>query len=128
MIALLSLDWWVKTLGGNLAQAAAIVALVTSLATVIGGGITWLRADARSDAVAQCKIDIQTANGEVEKTYRKRLSDDAAAARRAIAERQRDLDAQLEENAALRKQVATLTPQQLQAVCYPKDLVRSLNR
>lgn len=128
MIPILSLDWWVKTLGGSLGQAAAIVALVTSLATVVGGGITWLRADARSDAQAQCKLDIRTANSEVEAMYRKRMLESQQLARKALEERQRDLDAQLEENAALRSQVATLTPQQRQAVCYPKDLVRSLNK
>lgn len=128
MIAILSWAWWAQKLSGPVVQAVATAIVAGTIITSIVGGLAWLRSDARSDERAQCTLESATAQAAAEKQANERLAAAERVAREKLQERQRMLDEAQVERDALQATLDALPPPERNRVCYPKDLVRSLNK
>jgi len=127
MIALL----WARVVAGvtgPLAQAAGVAIVVGALVSAITGGLFWLRSDAARDERAQCSLEQAQAKSAAEATLLERLAAAERIAREKLQERQRMLDEAQVERDALQATLDALPPPERNRVCYPKDLVRSLNK
>lgn len=128
MMQLLSLAWWTSRIAGPAGQALVAAAVAGTIVTSIVGGLAWLRHDARSDERAQCNLEQTRALNKAEATLLERLATSERVAREQLAERQRQLDQSQVEAAALQATLDAMPPPEKSRVCYPKALVRSLNK
>jgi hypothetical protein len=118
---LLSGAWWAQKLTGVTAQALAIAIL----AAAVIGSLWWLRHDARMDerAIWSGRLTAARLQQAVELRARERQAE-AIAARKADEWAQQLSAAQ----SAQAEIEATLAAMKRNPVCWPKDLVRSLNK
>jgi hypothetical protein len=121
MLMLLSGAWWAQRLGGVVTQAFALALIVA----LIGGGLMWLRHDARMDEraawtgrVASARLQAMTAA---------KVRQDRSEAIGAEAARKRE--GELADSEAARTRAETLLAKlKGRVVCWPKEIVPDLNR
>ncbi len=121
MMALLSGAWWIQRLSGVAAQAVYIVAGVCVLVL----GLFWLRHDARLDERHVWELRMANARIAAGIETRRREREADAIGRRAEKDLTNELDALEAINAKLEAKLAAIP---VRTVCYPKEIVRELNR
>lgn len=120
-MALLSLAWWTQKLSGIAVQAMAVVLGVALLV----GGLAWLRHDARADERLQCRMAASLASNKALVLLRRREREATAVGARAEKNLLEELDALTTLNSNLETKLAS---RPTRVICYPKDVVRELNR
>jgi hypothetical protein len=121
MMALLSGAWWVQRLSGVAAQAIYIVAGISALVL----GLFWLRHDARLDERKTWELRMANARIAAGIETRRREREADAIGRRAEKDLTTELDALEAINAKLEAKLAAIP---IRTVCYPRDIIKELNR
>jgi altronate dehydratase len=128
--ALLSGAWWAQRLSGPVMQALGIAAAVLAGVVVVGLGLAWLRADARSDEAAAWERKLTAAQIAAEQETLQRVQAAEVIATQHQAEREKrhaEEKGQLEELLA-----AASTAQPASAAdprrCYSPEMIRRLNK
>jgi len=117
---LLSGAWWAQKLAGVTAQA---IAVAVAVALVIGG-IWWLRHDARMDERASWEARLTTAKLQAVLKARERERQSQAIATQEAGVWQAMLAASEAASAEAEAKLAS----RARVVCYPKEIVRALNK
>lgn len=120
-MAFISLAWWVQKLSGIGMQAVAVVLGVA----IFFGAIFWLRHDARMDERAQWQLRMANARIQQAALRQKRERESLAIGMRAEKNLLEELDAS---SAIISELEGKLAARPARVVCYPKDVVRALNR
>ena len=120
--AILSGAWWVQRLSSVGAQALAIAAVVTVILGAIGGGLLWLRADARHDEAQQWELRLSKARQAAELVAALRLAEQQ---RQAAGELAAELARRQAAEARLEELVASIPKP---GRCYSPELLERLNR
>jgi len=118
---LLSTAWWIQRLSGVAAQAIYIVAG----ACVLVLGLFWLRHDARLDERKTWELRMAEAEQLQLLEVRKREREAEAIGRRAEKDLLNELDALTTINDKLEAKLRAIP---VRTVCYPKDIIKELNR
>ena len=118
---LLSLAWWTQKLTGVAAQAIYIVAGIA----VVALGLAWLRHDARLDERRTWELRMANARIAQGIETRRREREADAIGRRAERDLTNELDALEAINAKLEAKLAAIP---IRTVCYPRDIIKELNR
>ena len=121
----LSLAWWASRLGGVLGQTVAITAAIATIALCLAGGVRWIREDARQDERQAAAVRMANARAVQLLILQRREREASAIGSRAERALLQELDAT---SALLTAAEAKLASRPLRVVCYPKDVVRDLNR
>ncbi len=121
MMAFFSPAWWLAKLSGIAAQAIAIVVMIC----VVVGGLAWLRHDAVVQERSAAAVRMEKARTAQLLVLRRRERDAEAIGRSAERYLLRENEALTALNSDLE---AKLLTRPSRVVCYPKDVVRALNR
>jgi hypothetical protein len=116
--------WFASRLAGPLAQAIAAASAVLVLVTAIVLGLAWVRNDARQDERAALELKQHRAQAlEMAKAWNRqaRAQQLAAQAQEAYAAELGFAQVRIED---LEQRLAT----RARVVCYPKNIVRTLNK
>lgn len=125
MIALISGAWWASKLAGVTAQAAALAVGAAVVVSVVVGGLTWLRHDARMDERAGWETRVAEAKAAAEAEARKRVD---ASEQVAAAEAAKWLVDFKTAEAARMELETRLAALKERPVCFTADMVGVLNR
>jgi uncharacterized protein HemX len=131
-MAILSLAWWLQKLSGITAQAVGVVLLLAVLVLGVVGGGWWLRHDARLDERKAWELAAAVERNKQLVLSRIREREAGAIGRRAEKDLLRELDASAAVIEERERQLAARPPPKCEpgkrVICYPRDIVKSLNR
>ncbi len=117
----LSPAWWLAKLSGIAVQAIAVVVVVC----LVIGGLAWLRHDAVLQERSAAAVAMERARTAQLLVLRRRERDAEAVGRSAEKYLLRENEALTKLNSDLE---AKLLTRPSRVVCYPKEVVRTLNR
>ncbi len=121
MMALLSIAWWGQKLSSVAAQAIYVVAAVACVVL----GLAWIRHDAVLTERAKAAVQMEKARTAQLLALRRKERDALAIGARAEKDLLRENDLLTAENSELE---AKLLRTPVRTVCYPKDIIKELNR